>query len=258
MKLTCLLVLSAFIALVSARAQTTTSTSRPNIAIIPAPQNLWMRTHEGLCKIADTGKGDLMFLGDSITAGWKPQAKLFNQEFGKYNPVNFGIGGDCTENILYRLQNGNLSKIRPKVVVLLIGTNNLNLNSNTPKETFEGVQAVIKEIHQRSPGSKILLLGILPREEKPGGRLRTAVVEANKLLATLDDGKMVYYLDIGANFLQPDGSISREVMPDFVHPTPKGYQIWADAIREPLAALFAGRPLPVTDAGAAPLSEQPQ
>ncbi len=94
--------------------------------------------------------------------------------------MNFGIGGDCTENILYRLQNGNMSKIRPKVVVLLIGTNNLNLNSNTPQETFEGVQAVIKEIHERSPDSKILLLGILPREEKTGGRLRTAVEETNK------------------------------------------------------------------------------
>lgn len=257
MKLHHLVVLSG-IALVSAQAQTSAPSPRPNIAIIPAPQNLWMRSHEGLCKIADTGKGDLMFLGDSITAGWKSQANLFNQEFGKYNPVNFGIGGDCTENILWRLQNGNMSKIRPKVVVLLIGTNNLNLNSNTPQETFEGVQAVIKEIHERSPDSKILLLGILPREEKTGGRLRTAVEETNKLLAPLNDDKVVYYLDIGANFLQPDGSIARDVMSDFVHPAAKGYQIWADAIREPLAALFAGQALPASATETPALSEQPQ
>jgi lysophospholipase L1-like esterase len=236
------LLLASLLGITSIFAQATGQ--RPNTAIVPAPQNLWMRTHEALNKIADAGKGDLMFLGDSITAGWKSQAALYNAEFGKYAPVNFGIGGDCTENILYRLQNGNLSKIRPKVIVLLIGTNNLNLNSNTPQETFEGIQAVIKEIHQRSPDSKILLLGILPREEKPGGRLRTAVEETNKLLPSLDDGKTVYYLDIGPRFLAPDGSISREVMSDFVHPAPKGYQIWAEAMREPLNALFSGKPLP--------------
>jgi len=237
-----LFLLSSLMGIVTALSQT--PANRPNTAIVPAPQNLWMRTHQALNKIADTGKGDLMFLGDSITAGWKSQAALYNAEFGKYHPVNFGIGGDCTENILYRLQNGNLSKIRPKVIVLLIGTNNLNLNSNTPQETFEGVQAIIKEIHERSPDSKILLLGILPREEKPGGRLRTAVEETNKLLPSLNDGKTVFYLDIGPRFLQPDGSISREVMTDFVHPAAKGYQIWAEAIREPLSALFAGKPLP--------------
>ncbi len=206
-----------------------------NTAVVAAPQNSWMERHELLCKAADVGVGDVMFLGDSITTRWAAEP-LFNKEFSKYKAQNFGIGGDRTENVLWRLQHGALSNIRPKVIVLLIGTN--NLTANTAAEIAAGVEAIIKEIKTRSPKTKILLLGVFPRDEKPGTALRIKVKELNHLLAGLADGSSIRFLDFGDKFLEPDGSMTRETMMDFVHPGPRGYQIWADNIREPLAEMM--------------------
>lgn len=208
-----------------------------NTAAVPAPQNSWMERHELICKLADAGVGDVVFLGDSITARWAAEP-LFNKEYGKYKAQNFGIGGDRTENVLWRMQHGALSNIRPKVIVLLIGTN--NLSANTVPEIAGGVEAILKEIKARSPQTKILLLGVFPRDQKPGTDLRKKVAELNQLLAGYADGQTIRFLDFGDKFLEADGTITRETMMDFVHPGTRGYQIWADNIRVPLAEMVNG------------------
>jgi lysophospholipase L1-like esterase len=128
--------------------------------------------------------------------------------------------------------------VAPKVVVLMIGTNNITLN--TPDEIAAGVEAICATIHQRSPSTKILLLAIFPRGQKPDAT-RAKVDEVNRLIARLDDRDNVTFLDVGQKFLEPDGSISVDVMYDYLHPTAKGYGIWSAAIGPALERLLTGR-----------------
>jgi lysophospholipase L1-like esterase len=222
-----------------------------NSAVQPVPRDKrWLQRHQQFVGMAKKGNIDLLFLGDSITDDWggeghNPNArgrKLFAQEFEPLKAANFGIGGDRTQHVLWRLQNGELDGIHPKVVMLMIGTNNVpGANSNTAEQIAEGIKAIVKEIHQRSPQTKVLLLGIFPRGQDPQQtrEMREKIKRVNELISKLDDGgKTVKYLDIGGKFLQPDGTISREIMFDYLHLTPKGYQIWTDAVKEPITELM--------------------
>jgi lysophospholipase L1-like esterase len=209
----------------------------PNPATKPVPRNDWMVQHEGFNARAKKGGVDLLFIGDSITNGWGGNGKtVWNERFGPLKPANFGIGGDKTEHVLWRLQNGNLDGIQPKVVVLMIGTN--NVGRDTAAQIAEGVTAIVKEINTRLPDTKVLLLAVFPRMESPVHPYRAKLAEINATLAKLDDARQVFFLDIGQRFLQPDGTLSKEIMHDFLHLTPAGYQIWADAIQEKLAELM--------------------
>lgn len=211
----------------------------------PVPRDAgWVKRHEGFVAIAKRGSVDLLFLGDSITDAWGGEghgakangAKIFEKDFLPLKAANFGISGDRTQHVLWRLQNGELSGIQPKVLMLMIGTN--NAGSNTAAEIADGIVAVVKEIHQRSPKTKVLLLGVFPRGEKPNA-IRDKLKEVNKIVAKLDDGgKTVRYLDIGDKFLSDDGTISKGIMPDALHLSEKGYQIWADAVKGPIAELL--------------------
>jgi lysophospholipase L1-like esterase len=215
-------------------------------ATTPAPREAgWKKRHERFVAMAKKGGVDLLFLGDSITDLWggeehsnRSQGRtIFHEEFEPLKAANFGIGGDQTQHVLWRIQNGELDGIQPKVVMLMIGTN--NTARNTAEEIAEGVTAIIKEIHKRSPRTKVLLLGIFPRGEKPN-RQRDKIKQVNAIIAHLDDGgKTVRYFDIGDKFLEPDGAISRKTMYDFLHLTEKGYQIWADAVKGPIKELMA-------------------
>jgi lysophospholipase L1-like esterase len=179
-------------------------------------------------EIAKKGGVDFLLLGDSITDGWRGKAKtIYEEKFGAFKPANFGIGGDRTQHVLWRLQNGELEGITPKLCMLMIGTNN---GGDSADDVAAGITAIVKEIQKKSPMTKVLLLGIFPRGEKPNpGREKNDKV--NTIVAKLDDGgKTVKYLDIGAKFLGADGVISKEIMPDFLHLSPQGYQIWADAV----------------------------
>ncbi len=202
----------------------------------------WLKRHEGFVAEARKGGVDLLFLGDSITDAWrgKTQKALWDERFAPLKAANFGISGDRTQHVLWRIQNGELEGIQPKAVMLMIGTNNIGQKDPEPAASaVAGVQAIVKEVHAKSPKSKILLLGVFPRSEKPDHAHRAVIKEINAAIAKLDDGgKSVSFLDIGDKFLQPDGSITREVMPDFLHLTPKGYEIWADAVKEPIAKLL--------------------
>jgi lysophospholipase L1-like esterase len=215
-----------------------------NTAVTPAPRTFptnWMSSHEAFVKQAKQGGIDLLFLGDSITAGWlwdKGGLNVWNKYYAPRHAAEFGIGYDRTQNVLWRIEHGELEGIKPKVVVLLIGTNNAGNEDNgkprnTTPEIIEGVTAAVRELRARLPESKILLFGIFPR----GGTndpVREQVKAVNAQLAKLDDGKMVKFMDIGSKFLGPDGTLSRDIMPDLLHPNEKGYQIWADAMEGPL------------------------
>jgi lysophospholipase L1-like esterase len=221
----------------------------PNAAVKAAtrPGN-WMKRHEDFVAIAKRGGVDVLFLGDSITDGWGGEGhgansrgtKVLTKEFGSLKLANFGIGGDRTEHVLWRLQNGELDGIHPKVVMLMIGTN--NVNSNTPEQIAEGVKADVEEIHKRSPKTKILLLAVFPRAEKADSPQRQKLKQVNAIISKLDDGgKTVKYLDIGNRFLDKDGTLPRDIMPDFLHPNEKGYEIWAEAVKGPIQELLGNK-----------------
>lgn len=201
----------------------------------------FMARKEGLIKIGGT---DLIFVGDSITDGWRadPQREIFEDYFGRYRPYNIGIGGDETQHVLWRIEHGELDGLSPKLVVLMIGTNNLaNANRMTPGETADGVAAVVSAIRTRLPSAKILLLGIFPRANRSDDPLRGAVNATNRIIAGLEDRRTVFYRDVAAGMLERDGTLSGAVMPDYLHPNAKGYQLWADAIKGDVDRLIARR-----------------
>lgn len=216
-----------------------------NTAIQPAPQpgQGWMQRHDSFVEIAKQGGVDVLFLGDSITDFWRNRGKaVWDTNFASLKAANFGISADRTQHVLWRMEHGELDGIKPKAVVLMIGTNNTGKERNgdqmrnTTPEAIEGVTAVVKGLRAKLPETKILLLGIFPRADNDVSPPQ--IKDINAALAKLDDGKYIKFLDIGAKFLAPDGTLTREIMPDLLHPSEKGYQIWADAIREPLAAML--------------------
>jgi lysophospholipase L1-like esterase len=215
-----------------------------NTAIEPVPRDeRWVGRHEGFVAEAKQGGIDVLFMGDSITDGWRTRGKeIWDREYAPLKAANFGIGGDRTEHVLWRLRNGEAEGYQPKAVVLMIGTNNIGMNRdgtprNTTPEIIEGVTTVVQDLRGGFPDAKILLLAIFPRAEKDTPD-RAQITEINESIAKLHDGQHVHYLDIGAKFLEADGTLPLDIMPDLLHPNEKGYQIWADAIREPLKALL--------------------
>lgn len=208
-----------------------------NPATVPTLRNDWLARHEGFNAIAKKGGVDLLFVGDSITDSWRNTGKAaWAQRYEPLKAANFGISGDKTEHVLWRLQNGNLDGIQPKVAVVMIGTNNTGRDS--APQIAEGVTAIVKEIRTRCPATKILLLAIFPRTEKADAPIRAKLAEINGLIAQLDDGKGVFFLDIGQKFLEADGTLPKRIMPDALHPNTAGYWIWADAMQDKLAELL--------------------
>jgi len=188
------------------------------------------KRHEGFLADIKKMKGEihLVFIGDSITDGWRGGGKaIWQKEYGHHKALNLGIGGDSTQHVLWRLQNGELDGYKARLFVIMIGTNN---GGNSAADVAAGIEAIVKEIKTKQPQARILLLGIFPRGDKPNDH-RTKNDETNKLIAKLDDGKTLKYLDIGDKFLNPDKTMSKDIMPDFLHPNAKGYEIWAEAIR---------------------------
>lgn len=181
------------------------------------------------------GNPELLFLGDSITEIWDLFGKeAWARHYGSMKAAQFGVSADRVQNILWRVENGEIN--HPKVVVLLAGTNNIWDNSGTQIAT--GISTIIQEILRQSPDTKILLMGVFPRGEKPGTGERDNVAKMNVEIAKLDNQKTIFYLDIGSKFLEPDGTISKDTMGDFLHPTGKGYEIWAEAIQTQLDILL--------------------
>jgi lysophospholipase L1-like esterase len=194
--------------------------------------------HEAFVAIAKKGNIDVAFFGDSITDGWRAQQNtVWKDHFGPLNAANFGIGGDRTQHVIWRMQNGEMDGYKAKAVVVMIGTN--NLGSNTDDEIAEGIKTVVEESRKRQPQAKVLLLGVFPRGAQPTDKNRDRIKNINKTISKLDDGgKTVKYLDIGDKFVEKDGTISKDIMPDFLHLSKKGYEIWGEAIDQPLKDLM--------------------
>ena len=215
-----------------------------NTAIVPAPRDVkWIARHEGFVQEARRGGVDVLFMGDSITDGWRNRgSNVWNKYYAPRHAANFGIGGDRTQHILWRMDHGELDGIKPRAVVLMIGTNNTGKEKNgqlhnSNAEIVEGVTTIVNDIRAKLPDSKILLLAIFPRGVFNDPQ-RAQVALINTVLARLDDGKMVRFLDINSKFLEADGTLPRSIMPDLLHPNEKGYQIWADAMEPTLVEML--------------------
>ncbi len=216
-------------------------TKTPHDAIKPVPRaGRWMDRHNAMNARVEKGNVDLIFIGDSITQGWEGRGKgVWSKFYGKRNAVNLGIGGDRTQHVIWRLDNGNLKGIAPKAAVIMIGTN--NSGSNTPEEIAEGVTAIVRQLQAKTPKTKILLLATFPRGASSADKKRQVNEKSNAIVAKLAADDNVVYLDIGQKFLSDDGSLSREIMPDLLHLSEQGYTIWAESIEAALVKMLGER-----------------
>jgi lysophospholipase L1-like esterase len=223
-------------------AAATVSEVHANTAIIPVPRSGGITNRQNLVlrrARENPGNYDIEFIGDSITEGWEGPGKNVWQEFyGNRKVINLGVGGDRTQHVLWRFQQGQLDGIKARVAVVMIGTNNSNEDDNTEADILEGVTAIVNQIRARQPETKVLLLGIFPRG-KTFSAQRGKILEVNEALARLDDGKHIFYLDFGSQFIENDGSISSSIMRDALHPNEAGYRIWAEAMEPKLKELLA-------------------
>jgi len=217
-----------------------------NTAAIPASrldEPNWRARDAAITRKAREGNADLAFIGDSITQGWEGAgASIWKEFYGDRNAINLGIGGDRTEHVIWRLQHGNLGKIQPKVAVVMIGTNNTGQLQQDPTEVAGGVKRILDLLKERRPDTKVLLLGVFPRGKYPSDVLRKNNEEINNQMERYADGEHIHYMDIGSVFLEADGTIRDEVMPDYLHPSSEGYARWAKAIEPKLRALGGWSP----------------
>jgi beta-glucosidase len=189
-------------------------------------------------------KARVVFLGDSITQLWKEVASdVWQEHFGQHSPLLLGIGGDQTQQVLWRIERGELEGLDPAVVVLLIGVNNLIISRASAEDTARGVRAVNAAVRIRLPKARILHLALFPAGETRSDWLRQKIEQTNALLQDLAGLPNVVFLDLGPRFLSPDGGLPPELMDDFLHPTRQGYEVWAHAL-DPLLAKWIGPPAP--------------
>ena len=213
-----------------------------NTAVIPVPMSKpgWMERHESMNAKARQGKVDLIYIGDSIVQRYEGVGKpIWDHYYAPRNALNLGISGDRTQHVIWRLDHGNIDGINPKLAIVMIGQN--NGGHNTASEIAEGVTEVVKRIRTKLPKTKILLLGIFQRREKPTPE-RAVLAEANTIISKLADTS-TSYMDINSVFVQPDGTISASLMPDFEHPSELGFKRWAEAIEAKVADLMADQPI---------------
>jgi lysophospholipase L1-like esterase len=238
MKIPSLAALFLMVALPNLRADEST-----NYAVQPVLHPGTEARHESFNVISKKGEAQLVFLGDSITHGWESRGKeVWEKYWAPLNAANFGIGGDRTEHVLWRLDHGNFDGLKPKEIVIMIGTNNTGHQGRamaeingatyqcTAQQTADGVKAIIGKLQAKCPDAKILLLAIFPRGATSEDKLRKQNEETNAIIKGYADNKKVYFLDINAKFLEADGTLSKEIMPDLLHPNAKGYEIWAEAV----------------------------
>jgi lysophospholipase L1-like esterase len=214
-----------------------------NRAILPVPRDMpsWQERatllDQRAAEAAATGRGELIFLGDSITQGWEADGKeAWAEHFAPRGAVNFGISGDRTQHVLWRIQNGNLEGLDPKLAVLMIGTN--NSNEDPGADIADGIHAILRELRAARPDMRILVLDIFARGAAPDDRLRKINDEANRLIQLVADDPMIEVMDLDDAFLEEDGTLTREIMPDLLHLSEEGYRRWAEAIAPRVAALL--------------------
>jgi lysophospholipase L1-like esterase/dienelactone hydrolase len=219
-----------------------------NMAVVPVPKLEndsydWYARHATVLQVKDQIKPDIVLIGDSITHFWggEPKAdqangpRAFASVFGPYRVLNLGFGWDRTQNVLWRLDRGEIDGLHPRVVVIHIGTNNTSATeharANTPAEIVEGISAICGRVCSKTSGARIILMQVMPREEKPDHSRRAQIREINRLLAEFARANHLDLLDLAPKMLTPDGTLPQSLMPDFCHPNEDGYRIWANALR---------------------------
>ncbi len=226
--------MKAFAILFSIALTTNAISAELHSAIAPTPRTDrgWKDRHDSFNKrVAETGeKAEIIFVGDSITQGWEGEGKeVWSKYYASRNAINLGIGGDRTQHVLWRLDNGNLDGLKPKAAVVMIGTNNSNGDDNTAGQIADGVTAIVRKLREKLPNTKILLLPIFPRGENINNQ-RGKILQVNQVLQKLADERNIFWVDFGHKFVTEDGLIPRELMPDYLHLSPKAYGIWAESI----------------------------
>lgn len=224
-------------------------TAKPNnTALIPTPKLEddsydWYARHEAVLKLQGSLRPEIVLIGDSITHFWAgpPESprqsgpESWRQLFGNRAVLNMGFGWDRTQNVLWRLKHGELEGVQPRWVVLNIGTNNftgtVHARTNTPAEVAEAIGAILDRVHEKSPQSRLILMGVFPRGQKPDDPLRAPIQELNRLLPEVAKSHEAVFVDIGSQFLEADGTIPAARMFDFCHPSEQGYALWAAALR---------------------------
>jgi lysophospholipase L1-like esterase len=220
-----------------------------NTATIPAGKlendfYEWNDRHAAVMAVKDQLKPEVVLIGDSITHFWggppnEPKGnrggQAWKELFGERPVLNLGFGWDRTQNVLKRIELGELDGLSPKAVVIHIGTNNLagtkNARENTPDEIVEGIALIVQRVHEKCPAAKVIVMAVFPRGEKPDNGRRVQVNAINERLVKKMEGANVTYIDLTSKLTNADGTISKEVMPDFLHPGAKGYLIWAEALK---------------------------
>ena len=230
--------------------------SRQDGADRPVPQSnpLFLAAHEMLLKKKTQGVIDVYFLGDSITRRWQgtdypEHKKNWDRNFRGWNVADFGWGGDTTQNVLWRLENGELDGVNPKVVVLMIGTNNVGgvvpqHEDAAVKDVAQGIGAILSVVRRKAPTAKIVLMGITPRNDGGSTAVMPTIDKINARLAKLADGETVVYLNVNDRLADVDGKLLDGVTEDGLHLSNKGYQVWADALA-PLLTKWLGPPAEV-------------
>jgi len=213
----------------------------PESAVTPAEKS----RHNDFMRQIKAGHGDFDFvlIGDSITDGWPKKGPDSYSRFAPWKPLDLGVSGETTEEVLWRLLNGELDNIHPKVVMIMIGTNNIgHYGDEKPEWVVAGIKKIVETVRAKQPQAKILLLAIFPRATSPNDSLRQKNDQVNAMLPALTDSNNVFFMDIGPKFLDTQGNLSKEIMPDLLHPNDQGYRIWIEAVRPKLEELM-GSPL---------------
>lgn len=244
-KLKAILIIPVTVFALISCAQQPTDESLPKFTVVPVEQDAswavewWRSRHAEKLESAKGADVDLLFIGDSITHAWEREGSAVWQEFYQARDAfNLGFSGDRTEHVLWRLENGAVDGMNPKLAVLMIGTNNTGHRMDPAAYTAEGVGSIVGELRRRLPETQILMLGIFPRHVSPHNEMRKRNEEINRLISALDDGEMVSYLDINQGFLNEDDTLRDSLMPDLLHPNAAGYRVWAEAMEPTIKRLL--------------------
>jgi len=220
---------------------------------LPAAATPFQRTdehavgkHAAFLERIAAGPIELLFLGDSITRRWEDNPAIWESAFGEFSAANFGVGADRCQDLLWRIENGELESISPKLVVLLVGTN--NAPEDRGRDIAAGIERIVEMLRRKAPEARILLLAILPRGPRRGEggygpearRVSRAIAEANAMLRGMADGDRLVFADLGGHFLDERGRLRRELLPDALHPGEEGYRALARVLRPLIVALMDG------------------
>lgn len=213
-----------------------TGETSPLLTVLPVEND---GMHERNVMLAEragqANDAQLVFFGDSITQGWESEPALWDAEFERYRPLNLGVSGDRTEHVLWRLATGAYDHLRPKLIVIMIGTNNTGHRMDRPADIAAGVDAILSQLSARFPEAKLALLAIFPRGETPADPMRVNNSAVNTRLPAIAAAHGAELLDLASTFTDTAGNLPTSVMPDLLHLSPDGYSRWATALRDPLS-----------------------